>query len=491
MNLPNQFNLKQRFYTTIFIGISLASILIIGLMYWAISQYATKYVSDYWAGYTKTFADAVKYPVIIGSAPDALAISQTFAGDKNVKKTTVYTNKREVLATIGETTGCSPVPASYTYTDEFIVNTGGNWCFFAPIAHESHFVGHVELVISKAGVRALLLRMLIAIGLTILLFSAVVFLIVSKQSKALTSTLLDMESVLKAVSQGASGARVSFAGPDNIAKIRDGFNDMLAEIEQTKQLLEQRVIDRTLELEKALEGSQAANVYKSQIMMTITHEMKTPLHAISMFLQTLLLLPEGEDLDSLRPLNLTALARANDMKENIDTFLLKNKLAADKHDLNYSTVDIMAMMQKCADKISVLKSRNQNRLVLSNNPLLFVCDAEMLMHIVNNLLSNACKFTQNGIIHLNWWQEHGRLSLQVCDTGRGISAENRSRIFADFWQEDMGESRKHGGHGLGLYIVKQFVNRLQGEIVVTENVGKGSIFTVTLPGPSDGSAHLL
>jgi len=487
MNLPNQFNLQQRFYTTVFIGISIASILIIGLIYWAISQYATQYVSDYWQGYTKTFSDAVKYPVIIGSTPDALAISQTFAGDKNVKKTAVYTNKMEMLATFGKGTSCKPKHESFN--DAFIIDAGGDWCFFAPITHESHVVGHVELVTSKSEVKALLLRMLIAIGLTILLFVMVVFLIVRQQSMVFTSTLAAIESVLKAVSQGVTGARVSFSGSDNIDKIRDGFNDMLVEIEQNKQLLDQRVIDRTLELEKALEGSQAANVYKSQIMMTITHEMKTPLHAISMFLQTLLTLPEGEDLNSLRELNLTALARANDMKENIDTFLLKNKLASDKHDLNHTTVDIMALMQTCAEKVSVLKNRNKNRLMLSNNPLSFVCDAELLTHIVNNLLSNACKFTQNGDIHLNWWLEHDHLSLQVSDTGCGISAENRSRIFEDFWQEDMRESRKFGGHGLGLYIVKQFVNRLQGEIVVSDNADKGSIFTVTLPSPSDEFAH--
>jgi signal transduction histidine kinase len=209
-----------------------------------------------------------------------------------------------------------------------------------------------------------------------------------------------------------------------------------------------------------------------------------------MFLQTLLSLPEGEDLNSLRELNLTALARANDMKENTDTFLLKNKLASDKYDLDYTTVDIKSLMQACSEKVSVLKNRNANRLTLSNNPLSFVCDIEMLTHIVNNLLSNACKFTIGGDIHLNWWLDHDRLAIQVSDTGRGISAENRNRIFEDFWQEDMSESRKVGGHGLGLYLVKQFVNRLQGEIVVVENTdGKGTIFTVTLPSPSDKFDH--
>ena len=487
MNIPIQLNLQQRFYTTVFIGISLASLLIIGLMYWAISQFATQYVSDYWQGYTKTFSEAVKYPVILGSAPDALAVSKTFAGDKNVKKTAVYSNKQESLANVGKDPGCKSPPASYT--DAFTVDAGSDWCFYAPITHESKVVGHVELMTSKAGVKALLLRMLITIGLIILLFAILVFLIVRQQSSAFTSTLTAIESVLKTVSQGRTGARLSFSGSDNINKIRDGFNDMLVEIEQNKQLLEQRVVDRTQELEKALEGSQTANVYKKQIMMTITHELKTPLHAISMFLQTLLALPEGTDPKTLREFNLTALARANDMKDDIENFLLKNKLAADNHDLNYSTVDIMALMQTCAEKVSVLRNRNKNRLVLSNNPLSFQCDADMLTHIVNNLLSNACKFTQNGDIQLNWWQAHDRLSVQVIDTGHGISPENRSRIFEDFWQGNMGESRKLGGHGLGLYIVKQFVNRLQGSIVVTDNAGKGSIFTVTLPSPIVEVAH--
>lgn len=108
-------------------------------------------------------------------------------------------------------------------------------------------------------------------------------------------------------------------------------------------------------------------------------------------------------------------------------------------------------------------------------------DAEVLSHIVNNLLSNACKFTLEGDINVNWRLDRSALVIQVSDTGCGIPDEFRAKIFDAFWQIDMSLSRKYGGYGLGLAIVRQFVQRLNGDITVEANGVRGTVFTIKIP----------
>ncbi len=488
MKLPRQLNLQQRYNLSIFFVITLLSIVLVVLMASAIDNYTGEYTRHYWQGHTKTFAASTRFQLTLGAASGAGEIAKNFTSDRNVLKAAIYSDQDGLLASAGDNLECKAKTAGFS--NPLVIEANTYWCFYEPVYQENHYLGHVELVVSKAELRAVLHGLFFVSLLIILIFLIVLMLVVSRLSRLFTTTLVDMSFVLKKVAQGERGARVSFSGALDIDMIHDVINDMLSKVEATEQELEQRVDDRTKELEIALEGSQAANVYKNQIMTTITHEMKTPLHAISLFLQTLLKLPEGADPDLLRELNITALARANEMKENIESFLLKSRLGAEQYDLSYATVDIKPLMQRCKDKVSFLQRRNRNQLTLSGEDLSVTCDEEVLSHIVNNLLSNACKFTQDGDIKLDWKLVRDDLVIQVCDTGCGISIENRSRVFDAFWQEDMGLSRKYGGHGLGLSIVQQFVQRLGGSIGIEPNAGKGTIITVRIPISAEVPVHL-
>ena len=108
-------------------------------------------------------------------------------------------------------------------------------------------------------------------------------------------------------------------------------------------------------------------------------------------------------------------------------------------------------------------------------------DQEKLRQIILNLLSNAAKFTERGEIKISTSQENGSLKLVVSDTGIGIEKGELEGIFEEFHRCDVPGTRKYGGSGLGLAIVKKFVNFLGGDIGVESEVGKGSVFTVTLP----------
>lgn len=479
MSSFGQLNLQQRFRWLIFISIVLTSGLLIGLMYELMSKYSNDYTNHYWQEHTKTFADSALYSVILGSASQSDTVSRSFAADNNVLKASIYNNQRELLASSGENLECDSATADFLKPG--FSETGNYWCFYSPIYQDTH-LGHVELVISKAEYKNVLRRLLSGAALVVLFFAACIFLIVQRLSRLFTSTLMELADVLKKVSNGERGNRVSFSGSAEIDHMRVTLNDILANIELTQQELETSVADRTSALKIALESSETANVYKAQIMSMVSHEMKTPLHAIGGYLQLLEeRLPVDSTYDGNRLLHTKAMGRVNELNGFIDDILLGARLESDSYEISFSQVNIMPLMHLCADNVGSLLTRNNNRLQVIGCDALFVSDSEVLRHIVNNLLSNACKFTSNGEITLSWRISPAFLIVEVFDTGCGIPDEFHSAIFDAWWQVDMSLGRKYGGHGLGLAITKQFVQRLGGDISVAHNNVKGSVFTVKIP----------
>ncbi|OAI00917.1 hypothetical protein A1353_19100 [Methylomonas methanica] len=479
MKYFGRLNLQQRFNWLIFITIVFVSCLLIGLMYQLMSKYSNDYTNHYWREHTKTFADSALYSVIIGSTSQSETIVHSFAADNNVLMASIYNAQHELLASSGDAIGCDRSTADFLSSDS--TDTADYWCFYSPIYHEK-YLGYVELVISKAEYKAVLRNLLSGSVLIILFFSCCIFLIVQRLSRLFTSTLLEMAAVLKKVSQGDRGDRVYFSGSAEIDNMRVTLNEMLSSIELTETELEKSVEDRTSALKIALESSETANIYKDQIMSMVSHEMKTPLHAISGYLQLLAeRLPAEPEHDENRLLHSKALLRVNDLNNLIDNILLHAKLEADRYEISFSSINVASLMSACADNAASLLHRNDNRLELDGPDAILLTDGEVLRHVVNNVLSNACKFTLNGHISLSWRVSSTFLVVDVSDTGCGIPVEFHSNIFDAWWQVDMSLGRKYGGHGLGLAITKQFVNRLGGEISVVSNNPQGSIFTIRVP----------
>jgi adenylate cyclase len=129
-----------------------------------------------------------------------------------------------------------------------------------------------------------------------------------------------------------------------------------------------------------------------------------------------------------------------------------------------------------------LAEKNQNRLVVEAHENLgtLTADPMRLKQILLNLLSNACKFTKEGEVAL---RVHGRdwVELAVADTGIGLTAEQQAKLFQDFTQADSLTARRYGGTGLGLALSRKLARMMGGDVTVTSEPGKGSVFTVRLP----------
>jgi adenylate cyclase len=171
----------------------------------------------------------------------------------------------------------------------------------------------------------------------------------------------------------------------------------------------------------------------------------------------------------------------------INEVLDLSKIEAGKLELNPERVDLPRLIDEVIGTAGQLAEKNQNRLVVEAQENLgaLSADAMRLKQILLNLLSNACKFTKQGEIALRVqkvvdgcdWVE-----LAVADTGIGMTAEQQAKLFQEFTQADSLTARRYGGTGLGLALSRKLARMMGGDVMVTSEPGKGSVFTVRLPG---------
>jgi adenylate cyclase len=161
----------------------------------------------------------------------------------------------------------------------------------------------------------------------------------------------------------------------------------------------------------------------------------------------------------------------------------------DKLDLNPEPVNLARLIDEVIGTAGQLAEKNQNRLIVeAQENLGATADPMRLKQILLNLLSNACKFTKEGEVALRVRRvADGRdwVELAVADTGIGLTAEQQAKLFQEFTQADSLTARRYGGTGLGLALSRKLARMMGGDVTVTSEPGKGSVFTVRLPGGAD------
>ena len=237
--------------------------------------------------------------------------------------------------------------------------------------------------------------------------------------------------------------------------------------------------------ELAMAGAKDANMAKSQFLANISHELRTPLNAIIGYSEIL-----EEEVDTTNELatDLKKIkAAAKHLLVLINDILDLSKIEAGKMDLNIETFRLHNLMDDVVSTIRPLVEKHLNQLHVdcSEDAGFMRADLTRIRQILLNLLSNACKFTENGDIFISVHREPNDagdwIIFQVRDTGIGINEEQQGRLFQPFTQADSSTTRKYGGTGLGLVISRRFCQMMNGDIGVESEPGKGATFTVRLP----------
>jgi signal transduction histidine kinase len=174
----------------------------------------------------------------------------------------------------------------------------------------------------------------------------------------------------------------------------------------------------------------------------------------------------------------------------INEILDLSKIEAGKLELNSEPIDLTRLIDEVIGTAGQLAEKNKNRLIVEAQESVDALHADpmRLKQILLNLLSNACKFTKEGEVVLRVRKvADGRdwVVLAVADSGIGMTAEQQAKLFQDFTQADSLTARRYGGTGLGLAISRKLARMMGGDVTVASEPGKGSVFTVRLPGSAD------
>jgi PAS domain S-box-containing protein len=240
------------------------------------------------------------------------------------------------------------------------------------------------------------------------------------------------------------------------------------------------------EIDKAREAAEIANRAKSQFLANMSHELRTPLNAIILY--TELLRDEATDrgLEDFLPDLKKIHGAAKHLLALINDVLDLSKIESGKLELVLETFDVPAMIRDVVTTIEPLAQKNANQLKVHcpDDAGTMLADLTKVRQSLFNLLSNACKFTEGGTVHLEVCREdrdRSWLTFRVADTGIGMTPEHLGKLFQPFTQVDPSATRRFGGTGLGLAITRHFCEAMGGDIAVESKPGVGSVFTIRLP----------
>jgi two-component system, NtrC family, sensor kinase len=229
-----------------------------------------------------------------------------------------------------------------------------------------------------------------------------------------------------------------------------------------------------------------ASQHKSQFLASMSHELRTPLNAIIGLTEMMVTNATRFGTEkAAEPLNRVHRAGTH-LLGLINQVLDLSKIEAGKLELSPESVNLAPLIDDVVGTARQLAEQNKNRLVLEaqDNLGLLTVDPMRLRQILLNLLSNACKFTKQGEIALRVRKvADGRdwIEFAVADTGIGMTAEQQAKLFEEFTQADAATAQRYGGTGLGLAITRKLARMMGGDVTVTSEPGKGSVFTVRLP----------
>jgi PAS domain S-box-containing protein len=267
-----------------------------------------------------------------------------------------------------------------------------------------------------------------------------------------------------------------------ITAIRDQDETLLGFGKVTRDLSERRRSEESLRAATA--RAEASSQAKSEFLATMSHELRTPLNAIMGYTDLLdsgiagpMLTSQKDHLGRIR-------AASKHLLLHIDQILALARVEAGREEVRPTALDAAELAREVVDKVAPMAEGRGLEISLDvpDRPIQLVTDTDKAREILLNLLSNACKYTDQGEIGLRVASNGASdILFHVWDTGLGIAPEDSERIFERFTQLDQTSTRTREGTGLGLSISLHLTRLLQGELLLDSTLGSGSTFTLRLP----------
>lgn len=261
----------------------------------------------------------------------------------------------------------------------------------------------------------------------------------------------------ESISESVLRSRVNLNAPfEEFARLAQAFNAMLDRLQRASES-QRRFVDYA------------------------AHEMKTPLTVIQGHLEVAL--QRSRSAEEYRDVLVSNLEQVQRLIVLTRSLLTLARFAGDRPPVDLAPLVLEPLLRELIEDLAPVAEDRRIRLVLEQEPVRPVLgDAERLKQVFINLLDNALRYTDSGgtvTMRLSGSQDVVRVAVQ--DTGQGIAQEHLPLLFERFYRADSARARDSGGHGLGLPIVKEIAEAHHGSVAVESEVGKGSVFTLTLP----------
>ncbi len=330
-------------------------------------------------------------------------------------------------------------------------------------------------------------------GLVVAIVTIIVGLLLALTlSRSITNPLRALVGLTQRIGEGDLSHQIRLNGNDEVAVLGLAMEQMRVELRRLYGGLEEQVEQRTSELTKtneqllqARDQALEASRLKTELLAKVSHELRTPLGAVLGYAEMLKEGLYGEISTQQHEPADNIIESAHYLNNIVNELLDQAKLDAGILELNIDNFilpDVVYQVQAQMKVLAKAKGLDLITEITDDMPTIIEGDVARLQQILVNLIGNAIKFTKFGSVKLTICRfNEAHWMMQVNDTGIGIPSILQEVIFEPFRQVDGSATREQGGSGLGLSIVKQLVELMEGQIFVESKEGQGSTFTIQLP----------
>ena len=432
--------------------------------------------------------------ILYESQETAAEVAGSFMAYPDVTGVDIYTSAGAEVFHAGESVALDHLSLSKADAVSLYKEDDDFWYFISPVLSggqsaeqaetldsmhakfESETLGYVGLVIGKNTLIKLTEDILVYNLLVLSCVATALLFVILVLTHRLTSPISYLANTMRKAGLGERKLRANMPGPKDIEEMQQAFNAMMETLENREIALES-ARDRAMELARE----------KSQFASVVSHELRTPLNGILGMLE----LMSDHDSQEDRPYLEIATHSAQSLLSLVNNVLDFSKNEADKTLIEYQSFNLDAELSELVMLLGVQVNKKGIDLVYridANVPEQLVGDNHRLRQVILNLLGNAIKFTEQGLVGISVQalrveeaSSDVTLQFEVYDTGIGIPEDKLKGIFEAFSQVDATTTRKFGGTGLGLAISRQLVNLMGGEMYVDSVQDEGSRFYFTVP----------